>query len=110
MAARRIRLTTATLAVLNVLVACAGCDEPVWGFKICESAGLGPGTVYPVLDRLESAGWITGFWEADPPPNRPRRRLYELTALGRMELAAGLAARPWAGVAWARLARPGSPA
>jgi PadR family transcriptional regulator PadR len=110
MAARPIRLTTATLAVLNFLMACAGCDESVWGFKICEQAGLGPGTVYPILDRLEAARWISGFWEADPPSDRPRRRLYEMTALGRMELAAGLARRPRAGVAWGRLARPGSSA
>lgn len=108
MAARRIRLTIATLAVLDVLMTCTGSDESVWGFKICEHAGLGPGTVYPILDRLESAGWISGFWEFDPPADRPRRRLYEITGLGRSELAAAIAARPRTGVAWARLARPGS--
>ena len=110
MAARRIRLTTATLAVLNVLMTCAGCDESVWGFKICDQAGLGPGTVYPILDRLETAGWISGFWEADPPPGRPRRRLYEMTALGRAELAASFAARPRVHVAWRGLAQRGSTA
>jgi PadR family transcriptional regulator PadR len=107
MAARRIRLTITTLAVLDVLMTCAGSDESVWGFKICEQAGLGPGTVYPILDRLESAGWISGFWESAPPADRPRRRLYEMTALGRSEFAAAIATRPRAGIAWARLARPG---
>jgi len=110
MAARPVRLTTATLAVLDVLLACARCDEPVWGFKICERAGLGPGTVYPVLDRLEAARWVSGTWEADQPTDRPRRRLYEMTALGRAELAAGLAARPRVRVAWGRLAQRGSTA
>lgn len=110
MAERRIRLTSATLALLDALVAAAECGEPVWGFKICEQTGLGPGTVYPILDRLERARWVSGFWETDPPADRPRRRLYEMTVIGRAELAAGLAARPRVRVAWKRLAEPGSPA
>jgi DNA-binding PadR family transcriptional regulator len=110
MSVRPIRLTTATLAVLDVLVKTAASSESAWGFKICERAGLGPGTVYPILDRLEAATWISGFWETDAPADRPRRRLYEMTVHGRIELAAGLAARPRAGVAWGRLARQGSSA
>ena len=107
---RNIRLTTATLAVLDVLFACARSGESVWGFKICDHAGLGPGTVYPILDRLETARWISGYWEAGQPTDRPRRRLYEMTAHGRAELAAGLATRPPARVTWRRLAQRGSTA
>jgi PadR family transcriptional regulator, regulatory protein PadR len=110
MAARHIRLTTATLAVLDALFAAARSGEPVWGFKICEQAGLGPGTVYPILDRLQTARWISGYWEADQPAGRPRRRLYEMTAAGRAEVAAAVAAKPRVRVAWGRLAQPGRPA
>jgi DNA-binding MarR family transcriptional regulator len=108
MAERRIRLTSATLALLDALITAAERGEPVWGFKICEQTGLGPGTVYPILDRLEAARWISGLWEADQPADRPRRRLYEMTAVGRAELATGLAARPRVRVVWRRLAQPGS--
>jgi len=109
MSEQRIRLTSATLAVLHALVVAAQCGECVWGFRICEQAALGPGTVYPILDRLETARWISGFWETGQPATRPRRRLYEMTALGRAELAAAVAARPRVRIGWGtRLAQPGS--
>jgi PadR family transcriptional regulator PadR len=88
----RIRLTTPTRLVLDILMA-AG-DEPPWGYRICELAGLGSGTVYPILERLEEAGWIEGTWEADQPGDRPRRRFYAITGTGRVSYAAALAGRP----------------
>ena len=105
---QRIRLTTATLAVLNVIMAGSAVEEPVWGFKICDLAGLGPGTVYPILDRLEQAKWISGCWEAPQPADRPKRRFYEMTAAGRLELAEAIAARPRIGKVWRQLAWSGS--
>jgi DNA-binding PadR family transcriptional regulator len=92
MATARLRLTKPTLAVLDVLLA-AQPGEDVWGLRICERADLGSGTVYPILDRLERAGWVVGAWEVGRPAGRPRRRLYRMTGEGRAELAAGLAAR-----------------
>ena len=48
------------------------------------------GTLYKALDRLEAAGLVTDRWE-DPAiaalANRPRRRLYEVTARGSAVLA-----------------------
>lgn len=79
--------------------------EPVWGFKICDQASLGPGTVYPILDRLERAGWVVGSWETG---KEPRRRLYEMTVAGRTELAAAIAARPRLGRRWGHLLGQGS--
>jgi DNA-binding MarR family transcriptional regulator len=92
MNAVRIRLTKPTLAVLDVLLA-ARPDDDVWGLRICERADLGSGTVYPILERLARAGWVQSRWEADHPSGRPRRRLYQITAAGRAELATALAAR-----------------
>ena len=45
---------------------------------------LSPGTLYPILLRLESAGWFVSRWEAIDPVSagRPRRRLYRLTPSG----------------------------
>ena len=86
------RLTKATLAVIDVL-AVATDDDPTWGLRICEEADLGPGTVYPILERLAEVGWLTSYWEAEQPSGRPRRRYYELTGAGRTESAAAKAAR-----------------
>jgi PadR family transcriptional regulator len=84
--------------VLDVLIA-AG-DDPPWGYRICEDAGLGSGTVYPILERLEEAGWIEGTWETGQPANRPRRRFYSLTGAGRAEYSAALTRRQNRTRAW----------
>jgi PadR family transcriptional regulator PadR len=46
---------------------------------------LASGTLYPILLRLESAGWFVSRWEDISPADagRPRRRLYRLTPTGR---------------------------
>ncbi|MEU9454599.1 PadR family transcriptional regulator [Streptomyces sp. NPDC048277] len=76
-----IRLTRPTLEVIKVLLASTP-DDPAWGLKICEEADLGSGTVYPILERLLDAGWITRSEEQGDHPGRPKRFYYELTALG----------------------------
>ena len=78
----RIRMTAAVTDVLDILMN-ASRDDPPWGLRFCELSGHGSGTIYPVLDRLMKAGWISDRWEDSPPSDRPRRRLYELTATGR---------------------------
>ncbi|MBL1082594.1 helix-turn-helix transcriptional regulator [Streptomyces actinomycinicus] len=78
-----IRLTAPTLAVIGVLLTSTA-DEPAWGLKICEETGLGSGTVYPILERLVTAGWVTRYEETGDHPGRPRRYYYELTAAGRL--------------------------
>lgn len=90
--ARRIRLTTPTRMVLDVLMS-ASPDEHLWGYRLCQEAGLGSGTVYPILERLEQAGWIEGHWETGQPTDRPRRRFYTITGTGRVEYAAAMAKR-----------------
>ncbi|MEU6676570.1 helix-turn-helix transcriptional regulator [Streptomyces sp. NPDC046853] len=76
-----IRLTRTTLEVIKVLMASTP-DDPAWGLKICEEADLGSGTVYPILERLVDAGWITRYEETAEHPGRPKRFYYELTAAG----------------------------
>ena len=34
------------------------------GAEITNATKIGSGTLYPMLARLESAGWLTGEWEA----------------------------------------------
>lgn len=87
-----IRMTMPTRTILELLLDADPSDLP-WGYRICEETGLGPGTVYPILERLEKAGWITGAWEATAPTDRPRRRLYTFSGAGRQEYAAVQATR-----------------
>jgi len=91
-----------TLAVLDILDAVASAPEgtPAWGLKLCEQTGLGTGTVYPVLDRLLRARWITDRWEEPPPADRPPRRFYEITGEGRTALNAAMAAQAARRSAW----------
>ena len=83
----RVRLTTTTVKVLDLLMS-ADPDDPPWGYRICEETGLGSGTVYPILERLEKANWIAGQWETGQPDDRPSRRFYNLTEIGSREYAA----------------------
>lgn len=74
------RITGATVDVLEVLVAS---DEPIWGLRIIKRTDRHPGTVYPILERLESQGWVTSTWEQDGSRSGPRRRFHALTPAGR---------------------------
>lgn len=70
------RVTPATALVLESLLAA----ERVWGLQIVKDVGKKPGTVYPILDRLESAGWVQGEWETSELRKGPRRRYYHLVS------------------------------
>ncbi|MFG3059023.1 PadR family transcriptional regulator [Streptomyces sp. NPDC048231] len=87
-----IRLTKPTIAVLEALLAAVG-GNPAWGLSICRDADLGPGTVYPILDRLAERGWVTSYEETGPHPGRPARRFYELTGAGRQQALEALEVR-----------------
>jgi PadR family transcriptional regulator, regulatory protein PadR len=58
--------------------------EGLAGSDIWKKTGILSGTLYPVLMRLERAGWLEGEWEVLDPHDtgRPRKRLYRLTGLG----------------------------
>ena len=92
MSAPKIRLTAVIMDVLDVLTNSPS-DNPAWGLQLCKVTGYGTGTIYPALDRLMKAGWITDHWEDPPPADRPPRRLNEITSTGREQYAAGLQAR-----------------
>ncbi len=76
------RMTIQTLAVLQVMLDTPA--DPRYGLQIASAIGLPTGTVYPILLRLERAGWVSSSWEEISPSaeGRPRRRLYTLTGAG----------------------------
>jgi PadR family transcriptional regulator, regulatory protein PadR len=98
---RAIRLTMVVVDVLDVIMHAAA-DDPVWGSQICQQTGRGSGTVYPALDRLMKAGWISDRWENPVPADRPRRRFYAITPVGREEYGAALLGRANRRTAWVR--------
>lgn len=74
-----------TPALLDVLHALA--QEDVWGLKIVQDSGRPAGSVYPILSRLEAAGYVSSEWESEPGTDSarhsgPRRRYYRLTVAG----------------------------
>jgi PadR family transcriptional regulator, regulatory protein PadR len=99
MSAPKVRLTAVIMDVLDVLTNSPS-DDPAWGLRLCEATGYGTGTIYPALDRLMTAGWITDHWEDPPPADRPRRRFYEITSAGREQYGSALRARSQRRGAW----------
>ena len=77
------RITAQTLKVLAVFLS-SGKNEELSGAEISRTAKLASGTLYPILFRLEEAGWLESHWELDDPRKlgRPRRRLYKVTGIG----------------------------
>lgn len=76
-------LSRVTPATLDVLEALLGPDEELYGLKIARNAGRKTGSVYPILARLEEAGWVESCWEREERGERgPRRRFYRLSANG----------------------------
>ena len=71
------RKTPATAAVLEIMLSAT---DAVWGLQVVKETGLKTGTVYPILERLEAAGWVEGAWDADDERKGPRRRYFHLTA------------------------------
>lgn len=72
----------AVLALLKV--------RPRYGGELVEAldryAGLetAAGTIYPLLTRLKTAGWVQTTWQESP--SGPPRKYYELTASGEQRL------------------------
>ena len=86
-----IRLSGPTLKVLKLLI-----EQPRQGrsgAEMSRALGISLGTLYPLLARLESAGWLNSEWEMTDPSEvgRPRRRFYRLTGLGQTRASRALA-------------------
>jgi DNA-binding PadR family transcriptional regulator len=82
MADYEVRLSGPTLKLLKLML-----EKPtrkLSGAEISREAKIGSGTLYPLLLRLERAGWLIGEWEQIDPreAGRPRRRFYRLSPAG----------------------------
>ncbi|WP_157408521.1 PadR family transcriptional regulator [Actinoplanes sp. N902-109] len=102
---------------MDLLIASASQQENLWGLRICERTGLGPGTIYPILERLQRVGWVSSSMEPGRPSGRPPRRYYTVTGTGQEKYRAALDARNarmrrWTSAteyAWLRLSGKAAP-
>lgn len=85
-AGRTLKTTYPTQEVLRVFLRDPRAE--VFGYEIIEqvtSMKLKSGSLYPILQRLEDAGWLTSRWELEEyaaSRGRPPRRYYKLTGTG----------------------------
>lgn len=79
------RMTRQVLAVLAALLAAPPPCHMRFGYEILRETGLTSGSVYPILHRLEEAGWLVSAEEPSPEKGRPPRRCYRFTELGEAE-------------------------
>jgi len=75
-------MSVQTLKVLGTFL--ADTRDELSGAEIGRLTKLASGTLYPILLRLETAGWLESRWECEEPRQlgRPRRRFYRITGLG----------------------------
>lgn len=77
------RFTLQTAIVLDALLQNPG----ACGSELTKITRLSSGSLYPILIRLEQAGWLSSEWEREQATKlgRPRRRNYTVTAVGERE-------------------------
>lgn len=88
-----IRLTRATVTVADLFLSSP--DGEYSGAEVSRVTGLAAGTLYPILHRLQNAGWLRARWEKIDPheEGRPRRRYYRITGKGAREYAQNIRLR-----------------
>ena len=89
-----VRITVPVAKVLAAFLADPTADR--YGLELMAAAELASGTLYPILTRLQNAGWVKSHWEDIDPvaTGRPARRYYRLTADGATKAQAALASLP----------------
>ena len=89
---QRLDITPKMAMVLKVFLEAPG--QPRYGFELMKLTGMASGSLYPMLARLERAGWLTrGKEDIDPhAAGRPARTNYAITGAAvtaaRIQLAA----------------------
>ncbi|SIO17896.1 Transcriptional regulator PadR-like family protein [Parasphingorhabdus marina DSM 22363] len=71
-------------ATRSALISLLNASEGKYGYEIMREAGIGPGTLYPMLARLEDQEILVSRWQEASVEGRPPRHIYELTKTGRI--------------------------
>lgn len=74
-----VRITLAVAALLRVFL--DDIDQPRYGYDLMQETGFASGKLYPILARLQAAGWLVKEAEKIDPAEagRPARRHYRLS-------------------------------
>lgn len=75
-----VRLTAEVRQVLDEFLARPA--QPLYGYDLMRRTGLPSGKLYPVLARLERAGWLARERGATHTADRPPRYRYRLSSAG----------------------------
>jgi PadR family transcriptional regulator PadR len=80
--ADQVRITIAVATVLRAFL--EDTAQPRYGYELMRLTGYPSGKLYPVLARLERAGWLTKELEDIDPAieGRPARRMYRISEEG----------------------------
>lgn len=70
-------------ATRSALISLLNAPEGKYGYEIMREVGIGPGTLYPMLARLEDQEILVSRWQASIE-GRPPRHIYELSEAGRI--------------------------
>jgi PadR family transcriptional regulator, regulatory protein PadR len=95
------RMTIQVSQVLRTIEEHDGRD--LYGLEIIQKTGITSGVLYPILKRLEQAGWVTVREERCNPreEGRPIRKFYRLTQTGRIAIARSRTGGPAGSAAFA---------
>jgi DNA-binding PadR family transcriptional regulator len=77
-----LRVTATVATVLAAFLEDPDADR--YGLELMRAVGQPSGTLYPILARLQDAGWVSAQWERvdTAAAGRPARRYYRLTPEG----------------------------
>ncbi|MEV2277837.1 helix-turn-helix transcriptional regulator [Nocardiopsis sp. NPDC049922] len=77
-----VKITVSVAAVLRAFLEDTGRHR--FGYDLMKDTSLKSGTLYPILARLQKAGWIESEWEDidEKAEGRPARRFYQLNPDG----------------------------
>ena len=71
-------------ATRQALIALFNAPESLHGYDIMQITGIKPGTLYPMLARLEDQAMLSSQWQEPSVEGRPPRHIYSLTEAGRV--------------------------
>lgn len=75
---------TPSKATRLALIALLNAAESLHGYEIMQLTGIRPGTLYPMLARLEDQNMLASQWQESGVEGRPPRHIYSLTEAGRV--------------------------
>lgn len=71
-------------ATKMALISLLDAPEGLHGYEIMQATGIKPGTLYPMLARLEDQETLVSRWQETNVEGRPPRHIYSLTEAGRI--------------------------